>query len=164
MEPFFKGPFRKCALGEADVRDVILPFLEGWNWKGTVDGLLAYWFAIDSSIDDRLIKHVRELRAKNIRCLIATDNDRRRTEYLWNTLGLLSEFDGIFSSSHLGCVKGDQEFWQSVWPTLREKEKSSVLFWDDDPKNVEAARRFGFSAELYTDFDSYRIKMTKLLG
>ena len=162
MTPFFKGVFRTSTIGKTDVKEVILPFLKEWNWKGTVDELLAYWFAAENSIDTELIEHVRGLRRKGLRCFLATDNERRRTEYLWNTLGLTSEFDDIFSSSHVGFTKGEEGFWSHVWEKLGRKEKQSILFWDDDKNNVETAQNFGFLAEHYTDFSAYKERMTQL--
>ena len=163
MEPFFKGAFKLCTIGKADVKETLKPFLKGWNWKGSADELLAYWFAAENNIDEHIIQHVRELRAKGVRCFLATDNERRRTDYLWNTLGLASEFDGIFSSSSTGFTKQESGAWIHIWETLAKPEKESVLFWDDAVENVAAARAFGFLAEQYINFNTYATVMAKLL-
>ena len=39
--------------------------------------------------------------------------------------------------------------------------KNAILFWDDSRKNVESAREFGWSAEVYTDFNTFEETIKK---
>ncbi|KKQ98538.1 MAG: HAD-superfamily hydrolase, subfamily IA, variant 3 [Candidatus Woesebacteria bacterium GW2011_GWB1_39_12] len=35
--PFFKGDYKKAAIGEVDIKEVLPPYLTKWGWKGAVD-------------------------------------------------------------------------------------------------------------------------------
>ncbi|GHO49401.1 hypothetical protein [Ktedonospora formicarum] len=41
---FFITKFSACVIGKADLKEEIAPFLRKWNWSGSVDGFLHYWF------------------------------------------------------------------------------------------------------------------------
>lgn len=153
--PFFENEFQDCLVGRADLKHELAKYTAQWDWEKSVDDLVAYWFQTQSTRDERIIESVQHLRARRIRCSIQTNNERYRVEYLTKTLGLRNAFDDIFASYELGSAKPSQTFWRSIYDRLGRPTKTEVLVWDDDPENVESARRFGFAAELYTDFDSY---------
>jgi len=132
-----------------------------WGWKGTVDELLTFWFTAESGVDTRLIAHIGTLRKKGIRCYIATNNEKWRAQFIWETLGLHSFFDGIFSSADMGHSKNQMEFWEKVHGHVSEGAKEDILLWDDEVKNVETAQSFGFLGEQYTTFPAYAEIMKK---
>lgn len=37
--PFFTGPFQKSLIGNADLKEIISPYLEKWGWDKGVDVL-----------------------------------------------------------------------------------------------------------------------------
>jgi len=76
-------------------------------------------------------------------------------------MGFTKILDGIFSSAHLGHKKPAKEFFVKVMRELPVAEKNKVLFWDNQQKNVDAAREFGFKAELYTTFAYFKAKIRK---
>lgn len=84
--PFFQGAFKACIVGNADLKEVIRPYLKEWGWEKSVDEFLDYWFKVEHKIDE-------------------------------------------------------------------------VLFRDDTPENVKAAKQFGLQAELYTSFEDFKKKM-----
>lgn len=49
VKEFFLGNFKKCSFGQADLKEEITPFLSKWNWQGSVDELLTYWFESEST-------------------------------------------------------------------------------------------------------------------
>ena len=149
INEFFKHDFHACVIGEADIRDKIAPYLPRWGWTKGVDALLDFWYSTDGILDKTLLAKVDTLRAEGLRCYLATDNEKRRLTYILDTIGLRSHFDGVFASSHLGAAKNDPAFWHSVIAEL-ETPLETILFLDDDPKNVELARQMGLHAEVYT--------------
>ncbi|MBI2427013.1 MAG: HAD-IA family hydrolase [Candidatus Kerfeldbacteria bacterium] len=157
--PFFENEFQDCLVGRADLKHELAKYTARWGWEKSVDDLVVYWFQTQSTRDERMIESVQRLRARGIRCSIQTNNERYRVEHLAKTLGLRDVFDDIFASYDLGCAKPSQEFWRLIHDRLGQPTKTEMLVWDDDPENVESARRFGFHAELYTDVDSYSQKM-----
>ena len=163
--PFFKGPFKQCAVGKADIKEELEKVKEEWSWKGTVEELLGYWFESEKNLNDGLMKEVEALRERGVVCMLASDNEKERAGYLFQEQNLEETFDADFFSCDLGYTKEDPEFWQIVKERLLEMEFSieEVIYWDDDEKNVEAAREAGIKAELFRNIESYKEKMTPLL-
>ncbi|HOZ36458.1 MAG TPA: HAD hydrolase-like protein [bacterium] len=131
---FFKKEFPLCTIGQADLKEELTKYIQEWNWHGTVDELIQYWFEHEQNIDQRIINHVQELKNKGIKCYLASDNEKYRTKYIYEQLGLKNYFDIIFSSSNIGFCKKQLEFWDAVHNQLGTPEKSSVLVLDDDQK------------------------------
>jgi len=160
--PFFKNEFQQCLLGKADLKQEIQKYLPQWGWEKSLDELLEFWFSQESHLDERLVSDISNLRQKGIRCYLATVNEKHRVEYLSHRLGFKDLFDKIFASSSVGFLKQSTDFWSVIFSQLNV-EKNEVLVWDDEQIAVDAARGFGFPAELYTDFELYKKKMDSLL-
>lgn len=156
---FFRDDWDACILGEADLYDVLPPYLERWRYGGTVADFLAFWFANDSNLDHVLIEEIGGLGA-HCRLVLATNQDRHRAAFLWDELGLSRRFDRMFASSSMGVRKPDAQFWQTITDELGEIAATDVLLIDDSEKNVAAARGFGWQAIHYSD----RSDLNGLLG
>lgn len=163
ITPFFKNEFRLCLAGKADLKEELVKYLEQWNWYKSLDNLLTYWFEHERDIDEKIIESVKTLRNKGIHCYLDTNNEKYRVRYILENLGLGNFFDGVFSSAELGYLKAEQEFWATIYKKLGKPDKTEVLVWDDDEKEVAAARDFGFQAELYTGFDNYEKRLELLI-
>lgn len=160
--PFFENEFQLCLIGRADLKEELEKYLKEWKWNKPVDDLLKYWFENERTVDLEIIESVKKLRSKGTKCYVHTNNEKYRTEYLWSTIGLRKYFDGVFSSTHVGYKKPEVQFWQSVCDLLGCLKTEEILVWDDDPKNIQSAKNFGFQAELYTDPSFYKRRMIEL--
>ena len=156
---FFRDDWDACIIGDADLYDVLPPYLERWNYGGTVEDFLAFWFANDSNLDHNLIEEIASL-GSQCRLVLATNQDRHRADFLWNELGLSRRFDRMFASSAMGVRKPDTQFWKMITDELGETAGPDVLLIDDSEKNVAAARRFGWRAVHYTE----RSDLDNLIG
>jgi putative hydrolase of the HAD superfamily len=152
-----------CKIGKADIKKVLKNYLPSWGWKKSTAEFLDYWFKFDSALNKQMIEDVKNLREKGINCYLATNNEKYRVEYLTNILGFKNIFNGVFSSDKIGYHKTQQKFWQVVYDKLKKIKKENVLCWDDDEKNIEAIKKFGFCAEFYTGFDNYKNKINYYL-
>jgi putative hydrolase of the HAD superfamily len=159
LSVFFKNEFQLCKVGKADIKKILKNYLPSWGWNKSTDEFLDYWFKFDSNLNQEMLASIKELRSRGIRCYLATNNEKYRTEYFKNVLNFKNIFDGIFSTCNIGYSKSQQKFWQKVHELLENPNKKEVLCWDNDEKNVKAAKDFGFSAELYTGFDNYKNKI-----
>lgn len=159
MLPFFEGPFRDCIVGNADLKEVVAPHLAEWGWNKGVDAFLKYWFKAEHRIDQELVDYIQTIRKQGIRCFIATNQEKHRSQYMLDNMGFAESFDDLFASAHFGHRKPSMEFYEKVMNGLGAVKKEEVLFWDDTPKNVEAAREFGIHAEIYTSFTDFKEKM-----
>ena len=153
--PFFKNEFQLCLVGKADLKEELAKYLAEWNWHGTVDELLVYWFTHESRVDEEMLESVKALKIKGVQCYLNTNNEKYRVQYLFEDLKLKDFFDGVFSSAELGYLKPQPEFWSAMYDRLGKPNKKDVLVWDDDEENVASATQFGFQAEFYSNFDSY---------
>lgn len=159
--PFFKNEYKKCAIGEADIKDVLPKYLDKWRWEGSVDEFLNYWFEGEKDLDNQLIKLIDSIRKKGVKCYLASDNEKNRADYLMDEVGLKEHFDDGFYSSSLGVTKTDKEFFEKVSKEL-DIEYKDIIFWDDDPENTEVAQEVGIDAYTYKDFGEFVRKLDEL--
>ncbi|MEX2438022.1 MAG: HAD-IA family hydrolase, partial [Candidatus Babeliales bacterium] len=64
-------------------------------------------------------------------------SQREDLQELWNM------FDGIYVSGQLKLLKPDDAFYQHLKKNMTPEEEPCI-FIDDQPENVEAARKHGF--------------------
>jgi len=152
--PFFRGPFEQCLEGKADLKKLLPPFLDEWDWQGTVDEFVALWLETDDAVDERVAGVVRALRGAGYVCCLATSQERNRAAYMRDVMGFGDVFDHLFFSCEIGCTKPDPAYYQAVEDALG-LEGESILLWDDDPQNVDAARARGWQAEVYVVFQEF---------
>lgn len=150
--PFFMNEFRECSFGRADLKEEIKPFLVKWNYDGSVDDFIKYWFDGERNTDKRVLEIVEELRGKNIKCYIATRQEKYRKDYLLNEVGLKNNFDGIFCTCDIGYDKWQEGYWNYVIKELKIKAEE-IMFFCDSKKNIECASGFGVEAYFYDGID-----------
>ena len=156
---FFTGPFQDCLDGKADLKEAILPYLEGWGWGKGVDAFLDLWFDREYNVNKELFDYIKELQQKGIRCYLATNQEKYRFAHILEKVGLMNTLDSVFASSHVGEKKPKQEFFIKIFEKLNNIEKNQIIFWDDKEVNIQAAKDFGIHAEMYTSFEDFKKKM-----
>ncbi len=160
--PFFSSVFQECLVGKADLKKEVEPYLTSWGWKGSVDDFLSYWFKAEHKVEEPMIEYITGLKERGIRCFIATNNERYRTEYMSDQMGFGEVMEKVYSSASVGYKKPDPEFYAAVVSDL-ELERQEILFWDDDEENVSSAKEFGIHAEFYSSFEDFVQKMDHYL-
>ncbi len=160
---FMKGIFQECLIGRADLKEELKKVVKEWEWKGTVDELLDFWFEGEKQMDEKMFQYARQLRKKGIKVFLATNNEKYRVEYLIKELKLNDLFDKVYASAHIGQMKPDVEFFQHI---LKEQklQPNQVLFWDDDEENITGAKKAGLHAELFTNISEFEKKMKEYLS
>ena len=136
--------------------------MEKWGWKKSVDDFLEYWFKAEHNIDKRVTDLIEKLRLVGVKCYLATNQEKYRTEYIRNQMGLGKIFDKIFSSAEVGFKKPQSEFFDKVMNEIG-LEKNEVQFWDDTEKNILGAKDFGIDARRYRNFEEFQKEMSSLL-
>lgn len=111
---FFRGVFGDCLVGKADLRDVLPPYLAKWGWPHSLDEFLRLWFEMERAVDARLVAAAQQARAQGIRCVVATNQERYRVEYMRAEMGFDDYFDAIYSSAQLGVTKPDVAFFRAI--------------------------------------------------
>lgn len=157
--PFFSGVFRQCLTGQKDISEVIVPFLKEWGWKRDVRSFLSEWFEYENSPDNRLIEYAQQLRRQGIICAVASNQEKYRAQYISEQMGFSRYFDKLYFSSALGAQKPNAAFFEKAYADLGEISKEDILFWDDTPAHVTAAKEFGLKAELYINYSDFETRM-----
>jgi putative hydrolase of the HAD superfamily len=156
---FFKTEFLEIEKGKADLKQTLEGKIQSWGYKGTVKELMDFWFEGEAEVDQEMKSYIIGLREKGIKCYLATNNEKYRTEYLWNVVGLKDFLDGVFSSCYSGYLKPQIEYWVETYKSLSEIPKNEILMLDNVQSAVDSAREFGFNAELYENFEDFKKKM-----
>lgn len=157
--PFFMGVFQECLTSSKDLKHEIKPYLEQWGWEKSVQEFVDEWFEYEHKIDLPLINYIQKLRAQGTKCVVATNQEKYRADYMLQKMGFKNSFDKVYASAHLGARKPDQKFFIKLLLNFPGLAKSEILFWDDSPGHVTAAKQFGINAELYTTLADFYEKM-----
>jgi putative hydrolase of the HAD superfamily len=136
-----------CMIG---ARDLLVTMGEMLKAKGVTTEVTAFyreWLARTIVVETPVLDAVDTLRANGVVCGLATNQEAFRFGYMANELGYRGRFDHLFASCALGVRKPDPAFFETM---LRELAlpASEVLFLDDHPGNVEAARSIGLHADV----------------
>ncbi len=148
LDDFFKTDFQECLVGKADLKIAIMPWLKKWNWSKSIDEFLDYWFRAEHKINFDLIENISELRKNNRMCILATNQEKYRLEYMKKEMGFETTFDKIYSSNFIGFKKPDIEYYRFILDDLNEKP-NNIVFYDDRQENVESAKSLGINSYLY---------------
>lgn len=159
---FFQNEFKDCAVGKADLKDELEKYTKTWGWEDSVDDLLKYWFENERELDEELANEIKSLRAKGYICCLATNNEAYRTKYLAENADLKNLFDYIFSSSEIGHLKSEADFWKYVQEKLGLKNMENVIVWESDGKIVEKVAELGMKGFLFEGADNFREEMSRL--
>src|SRR3989344_4656191 len=82
MAPFFEGPFKKCLTGKADLKEELKQVLVVWKWKGTVEELMQYWFAVGDVLNEDVYTSITKLKKQELIVCLATNQEKYRAQYL----------------------------------------------------------------------------------
>ncbi|HEY8474487.1 MAG TPA: HAD-IA family hydrolase [Natronosporangium sp.] len=146
-----------------------------WDYDGTVTGLapliapalasrgcdvpaitfLRKWFTLGAAPDPGALALVAALRRHGTRCVLASNQDLVRARFMDEELGYERLFDDRFYSARVGYAKPDPAYFHAVVTALAA-DPAELLFIDDRPENVDAARDCGLHAELHRPGDRLR--------
>jgi len=155
INEFFQNEFLLCETGKMDLKRELVSRVKAWGWKKPLDELLDFWFAGEATTDLKMIEDIQRLRKKGVKCFLTTDQEKYRTAYLWETVGLKDVLDKIYSSCDVGFLKRQPEFWGKVLATIDGCRKEEILVWDDDQRALDGAKQAGLRGKFYTNFENY---------
>lgn len=159
FEEFFRSEWQPIVTGKKDLKEHISANPELWQWNGSTDELLDYWFKTEDVRNEELLKLIGELDSRGIPCYLATDQEKYRATYMKEKMfnGLFKDY---FVSAELGTTKTDPGFFELVLERLSIQytglEPSDVIFFDDSQSKVETAKAVGIDARLFSNNDQVR--------
>src|ERR1700687_4345590 len=147
---FFRGEFPEVLRGRLDLYVALQAYLETRGLADRLEEFVAYWFTKDAVIDRGVLAQADAWRKRTGgRCFAASNQEHHRVAYLREEMGLGAHFDEIVYSAALGVCKPDRVFFTSAQARMHVAAAQSILFADDAPANVDAARTCGWRAMLY---------------
>lgn len=152
---FFVGKFQECLIGKADLKEELEKLVLLWGWEGSVEDMLCFWFEGEAKVEQRMLDMVGKLKEKGIKCYVATNQEKYRTQFLLDQLNFKSIFDKVYSSAELGYKKPSQDFFAKIFQDNHGLAKNQTMFWDDDETNVLGAKEFGFASYQYKNFEDF---------
>lgn len=137
--PALRGemPFRECLAG----------LLLDWpEVTASVDDLLGLWELVD--LDDDAIALVREVAASGVSCVLATNQQDHRKDFLRREFGYDDVFSRSFYSCDLGSAKPEEAFFERMLVALglTADDLDEVGFVDDNHANIATALELGIRA------------------
>ncbi|HEX8182616.1 MAG TPA: HAD family hydrolase [Candidatus Saccharimonadales bacterium] len=152
FEDFFRNEWQSIVTGAKDLKEHMVANPELWQWEGSVDELLEYWFKTEDVRNEELLKIIADIKGRGIPCYLATDQEKYRAEYMKNVM-FKDLFSGYFVSAELGVTKTDSRFFELVlqklgddYPDLKPNE---VIFFDDSESKINTAKALGIDARLF---------------
>jgi len=152
FEDFFSDKyFHQSLLGKIDLEDNLQNWLSENSYPITAADIIEYWMAKDSNLNTDLMPVIETLAScPDIILHIATNQEHTRAAYLWNNVGFQKYFDNIFYSAKLGYFKRDKNFFTAAMKELAiTPDQEKIIYFDDDPKNIEVANTMGWDAIVY---------------
>ena len=146
---FFAPHFHDVVHGRARLRDRLGPVLLEHAPHLNCGRLIEYWFTHDAQLDLSLLAQLDSLRQRGLQLHLATVQEHERAEFLWQQLGLRERFDAMHYAADIGWAKPAAEFFKAV-ETRSGFSSEEIFFIDDKVDNVEAARRCGWRAAVWT--------------
>ncbi len=132
---------------------------ELWQWNGSTDELLDYWFKTEDVRNEELLKLIRKLKSQGVPCYLATDQEKYRGEYMRNVM-FKDLFDGYFISAELGVTKTDPKFFETIVEKLRliypSLEPHDIIFFDDSQSKIDTACSVGINGQLYKNINQIK--------
>ena len=126
--------------------------LARWQLAHRLDEALSVWTALET--DPAMCEAIRALRAAGFCCCLATNQQEFRRAFMSRELGYAELFTREFYSCGLGYAKPDPAYFRAIAAELALPPER-LLFIDDHPPNVQAAREVGLHAAVFTaDFAS----------
>jgi putative hydrolase of the HAD superfamily len=146
---FFAPCWDEIVLGRAGLAECLAPVLRDIAAHVSPERLIAYWFAMDSNLDEALLAELSAVHRAGIRLHLATNQEHMRARHLMQEMEFSKYFGAIHYSAALGVRKPDAAFFVRV-AAEAGMEPSDLLLIDDSTGNMEAARRAGWSALHWT--------------
>lgn len=144
-DEFFRREWGDIVVGKKDLLPTLSRVLGRIAPSVQAEEFIAYWFQMDSRIEETVLSDVRKARQLGVLVYLATNQEHMRAAYLMQAMGLRDEVDGIVYSAKAGSKKPQAEFYAFAEHEL-DRAPHELLLVDDTRQNVDAAQSVGWKA------------------
>ncbi|MEM7470650.1 MAG: HAD family phosphatase [Pseudomonadota bacterium] len=130
-------------------RDVIYQTAELYpKWHDEIIMWHRDWIALASPVVPHSVHLLRSLRAKSVPVFSLTNFGIQSYDYAASIYTFLNEFDRSYVSGHMQVIKPDPRIYEIVEQDCG-LAAASLLFTDDRPENIDAAKARGWKTHLF---------------
>lgn len=145
------APFRASVYALADQHPAWAEEIRHWHDS---------WLEFAHRDIPQSVRLLRALRQKGVPVLALSNFGIGTFELALEAYPFLAEFDQAYISGHLGCIKPDPEIYARLeqgagLPVDR------ILFVDDRPENIDAARARGWQGHLFTTPEAWAARLVE---
>ncbi|MEE9387609.1 MAG: HAD-IA family hydrolase [Paracoccaceae bacterium] len=160
----FADGFWPIMRGEEDLLHRLARYKAHAGFAAEPEELLNFWFKTDAFPSDRMLDLMAQLDAAGIRQIIATNNEHRRSCFIEDQMGYSARVEKLYSSGRMGVAKPDPVYFQAIEADIGLSPQE-ILFIDDYPENVDAAKSCGWQAHHFPEngYDDLREKLAVIL-
>lgn len=166
-QALFTGRWAPVLTNKIHVYDLLAEVLPTLGFKGTPAAFFDYWMERDFALDHEILGLMRRIKSLGKKQAIGTNNEPLRTALIWEKHGMREIADHMFSSGLLGVAKPTAEYFEHIRKAL-DVSPERILFIEDTPKNIDAARAAGWRAIAYGDSSQLQLgnaqELASLLG
>ncbi|MBP5403958.1 MAG: HAD family phosphatase [Elusimicrobiaceae bacterium] len=116
------------------------------------------WAEMMGGAMEGTVQILRELKQKGYRVYALSNWSAETFPLAQAKFPFLKEFDGAVVSGYEKCVKPDVRLYQ-ILLSRYHLQAQNCIFTDDNPANIETARRLGFDTILFTTPDELRTQL-----
>ncbi|PZQ47228.1 MAG: hypothetical protein DI551_03620 [Micavibrio aeruginosavorus] len=147
FQEIFHDWFLKVQIGQLDFEESMDRWLKFHGYNAAASHVIEYWNQKDMNLNEDLWPAIRSLSQNaNIELYVATNQSHARANHLWQN-GFKDHFKKIYYSAALSCFKQDGNYFRQIEEELGfDPRKETVLFFDDDERNVKVSSERGWNA------------------
>ncbi len=123
----------------------------------------AFWENIEDIVSEFDFSHdlVMSMKEKGYKVFLLSNYPRKLAEIHWPKLSFFPEMDGYIISAKVGIIKPDEKIYRILMDRYRMHPEECV-FIDDNPDNINAAKKLGITAILFTGYDDLKKELDRL--
>ncbi len=126
--------------------------LRRWGLNIKKNEFFKFWF-LGESIVAELIEYVKDLRSRNIKVFILSNNFKERTQYYRKYFKeIFKNVDNSYFSWETGYLKPDKKAYLNILKK-NNLNKDEVIYFDDLQNNVELAKSIGINSYKFEGFE-----------
>jgi len=144
---YTQANFVQVLTGQRSILDVLQAWITANGVPHRARDVLDYWLAKDACADAQVVGW---LGACAVPGVIATNNETRRADFIWDKMGFSGRMQRMFASGRMGVKKPDAGFFRQI-EDWSGHPPGDILLIDDAEKNIVAAAALGWQVFHFTD-------------
>jgi len=133
------------------------------KWRQAILDFYGRWTEMLGGRIDGTVSILKELiEDPDYRVLALTNWSRESWPMALDLFDFLHWFEGVLVSGQEGMRKPAPKFYQLMMDRF-QIDKQAAIFIDDNQRNVDASKKFGLDALLFTNAEQLRIDLERLL-